>query len=82
MGLSGRRVQVRFDPSDHTVNPKIFAGKRFLSDTRPLDLIANATRRRRRQPVADSTSVVDPVDAVHDLLEEHYGSAAESEDAT
>jgi len=73
MGLAGRRVEVRFDPNDVDVPPRVFDDGAFVCDTRPLDLRANATgRRRRRQTLPEP--VRDPVDAVQDLLDAHYGA--------
>jgi hypothetical protein len=73
MGLAGRRVEVRFDPNDVDVPPRVFDDGVFVCDTRPIDLRANATgRRRRRQTLPEP--VRDPVDAVQDLLDAHYGT--------
>jgi len=76
MTLAGRRIEVRFDPRDADVPPKVYADGKFICDTRPLDLHANAHRRRARTPSTTITPPVqDPVDAVQDLLDEHYGPA-------
>jgi transposase InsO family protein len=45
--LTGREVELRFDPKDETVRPRVFIDDRFVCDTVPLDRIRNASRRRR-----------------------------------
>jgi putative transposase len=44
----GREVELRFDPRDDTVRPRVFLEDRFVCDTVPLDRLRNAARRRRR----------------------------------
>lgn len=80
MGMAGRRIEVRFDPRDAEVSPKAFDQGGFLCDTRPLDLLANAHRPRRRKTTEPEPEVQDPVDALGDLLEEHYGPANTDEE--
>jgi len=46
--LVGREVELRFDPRDDAVRPRVFVADRFVCDTVPLDRIRNASRRRRR----------------------------------
>jgi len=46
--LVGREVELRFDPRDDAVRPRVFVEDRFVCDTVPLDRIRNASRRRRR----------------------------------
>ena len=46
--LTGREVELRFDPNDETARPRVFIDDRFFCDTVPLDRIRNASRRRRR----------------------------------
>lgn len=75
MGLAGRRIEVRFDPRDADVPPKVYGERTFICDTRPLDLYANASRPRRRKKTTPEIPVQDPLDAVQDLLDEHYGPA-------
>jgi hypothetical protein len=74
MGLAGRRVEARFDPNDADVPPRVFDDGQFVCDTRRLDLLGNASRRRR-QHRAPPPPVKDPVDAIADLLDAHYGPA-------
>ncbi|MEO7329233.1 MAG: Mu transposase C-terminal domain-containing protein [Minicystis sp.] len=46
--LSGREVQLRFDPCDDTALPRVFLDDAFYCDSVPLDRIRNATRSRQR----------------------------------
>ncbi len=46
--LTGRQVELRFDPVAKHVLPRVFVNNRFVCDTVPLDRVANATRVRRR----------------------------------
>ena len=76
MGMAGRKVELRFDPQDAKIAPKVYLDGSFCCDTRPLDLHANMHRRRKRiqppepEPVL-STKELDPVG---DLLDEHFGT--------
>lgn len=71
--LVGREVELRFDPVDADVRPRVFERDRFVCDTRPLDRRANASRPRRRvgfaASPADEPTGLDPLG---DLLAEHY----------
>jgi putative transposase len=71
--LVGREIELRFDPMDPTVAPRVFDNDRFVCDTRPLDLRANASRPRRRLGFA-ATVESEPtgLDPLGDLLAEHY----------
>jgi transposase InsO family protein len=42
------KVEVRFDPRDTSVRPKVYRGRTFLCDAVPLDREANMHRPRRR----------------------------------
>ena len=46
--LVGREVELRFDPRDDALRPRVFLEDRFVCDTVPLDRLRNASRRRRR----------------------------------
>lgn len=46
--LSGRTVELRFDPAEETALPRVYLERRFYCDTVPLDRLRNATRSRRR----------------------------------
>lgn len=69
---SGQKVELRFDPSSPDKLPRIFIDGDFVCDTVPLDLFANAHRKRRRDlgrpdPRSEPTGI-SPLD---DLLREH-----------
>jgi transposase InsO family protein len=71
--LVGREVELRFDPRDETVRPRVFLEDRFVCDTVPLDRLRNASRRRRRlrgeaAPPADPSGL-DPLALIE---AEHY----------
>ena len=71
--LVGREVELRFDPRDDTVRPRVFLEDRFVCDTVPLDRLRNASRRRRRlrgEPAPDvEPSGLDPLALIE---AEHY----------
>jgi transposase InsO family protein len=46
--LSGREVELRFDPTDARGKPTVYVDRVFVCDTVPLDRLRNATRVRRR----------------------------------
>ena len=50
MRLAGRRLEVRFDPRDADVPPKVFGDDGFLGDTRALDLHATCLARLAISP--------------------------------
>jgi len=56
--LEGRKVELRFDPSDPSARPRVFVGDRFYCDTVPLDRYRNATRTRRRSLGAPEPTVI------------------------
>jgi transposase InsO family protein len=71
--LSGRWVELRFEPGEATALPRVFLDDHFICDTVPLDRIKNATRRRRRnlgapEPQAEPSGL-DPLALI---AEEHY----------
>jgi transposase InsO family protein len=71
--LVGKRVELRFDPTDDRAPPRVFVDNRFVCDTVPLDRQRNMTRRRRRiagdpDPFA-TPSGLDPLALIED---EHY----------
>jgi len=82
--LSGR-VELRFDPTDEDALPRVFVDDRFYCDTVPLDRIANATRKRRRNLGAPEPGIepsgLDPLGLiVHDhRARVHPGARADAE---
>jgi len=71
--LVGREVELRFDPRDDAVRPRVFLEDRFVCDTVPLDRLRNSSRRRRRlrgqaAPDADPSGL-DPLALIE---AEHY----------
>ena len=75
-GMAGRRIQLRFDPTDDEDNPRVYIDGAFVCDTRKLDLHANARRRRKRveEPALPPPIPRDELDPIGDLLAEHYGT--------
>jgi len=71
--LVGREIELRFDPRDGAVRPRVFVEDRFVCDTVPLDRVHNASRRRRRlrrETVPDpDPSGLDPLALIE---AEHY----------
>jgi hypothetical protein len=76
MGMAGRKVELRFDPQDTDVAPKVYLDGSFCCDTRPLDLHANMHRRRKRIQPPEPVPVLSAreLDPVGDLLNEHFGT--------
>jgi transposase InsO family protein len=71
--LTGKHVELRFDPADDSALPRVFVDNQFFCDTVPLDRLANMHRRRRRvageaEPLAPPTGL-DPLALTED---EHY----------
>lgn len=68
--LVGREVELRFDPFDRDPRVRIFAQNVFLCDAVPLDLRANAYRKRHRPKPATPPSVertgLDPLKLMQD----------------
>lgn len=70
--LVGKEVELRFDPCDDTLRPKVYRDGTFVCDTVPLDRLANMHRARRRvsgEPAPD----VEPsgIDPLAQLVDEH-----------
>ncbi len=70
--LIGRKVQLRFDPTDPDALPRVFVDDRFHCDTVLLDRVRNASRRRHApsgepDPQVEATGL-DPLDQ---MLAEH-----------
>jgi hypothetical protein len=71
--LTGKHVELRFDPGDDRALPRVFVDHKFFCDTVPLDRLANMHRRRRRvageaEPLVPPTGL-DPLGLTED---EHY----------
>ncbi|MGH9391036.1 MAG: Mu transposase C-terminal domain-containing protein, partial [Vicinamibacteria bacterium] len=68
--LVGKEVELRFDPFDEKALPRVFLDGQFVSDTVPLDPIANSVRRRHRPEgraqEAIPSSGVDPLRLIQD----------------
>jgi transposase InsO family protein len=71
--LCGQRVELRYDPQLEEPRPTVWIEGSFVCDTTPLDLVRNATRRRRTLRV-ESDSAVEPtaLDPLGDLQKAHY----------
>jgi hypothetical protein len=76
--LVGRQVELRWDPNEPEQRPQVWLDGAFVCDTVELDLLANASRKRRvLQP--ETTPPVEPtgLDPLGDLEREHYGKREE-----
>lgn len=70
--LTGRSVELRFDPNDLARLPRVFIDNEFYCDTVVLDRVANATRARRRNlGAADPTVKPTGLDPLALILQEH-----------
>ena len=85
--LTGQRVELRFDPVGKDVLPRVFVNNRFVCDTVPLDLLANAHRVRRSDvgvpAVAPVPSGLDPlalIQAEHEQYTRPLSGALSPED--
>jgi transposase InsO family protein len=74
-GIDGK-VELRFDPRDVTVRPKVYRDENFVCDTVPLDRVANMHRARRRVS-GEPAPQVQPtgIDPLAQLVEEHAQAA-------
>jgi transposase InsO family protein len=72
--LSGQKVELRFDPTDHDALPRVFVDGAFVCDTVELDRVKNASRPRRR-PRGEPSPDVEPtgLDPLRQMHDEHYG---------
>ncbi len=70
--LVGQKVELRFDPSDETIAPKVYRNGDFVCDTVPLDRVANMYRPRRRVTGEPAPGVVPTgIDPLAQLVDEH-----------
>ncbi len=71
--LTGRVVELRFDPTNQDARPRVFVEDRFVCDAVPLDRIRNATRRRRRDlGMPDPTAEPSGLDPLQLIERDHY----------
>lgn len=71
--LTGRRVELRFDPTDPEACPRVFVDNHFVCDTRLLDRVRNFSRRRRRDlATADPAAPPSGLDPLALIEAEHY----------
>jgi transposase InsO family protein len=72
--LVGEKVELRWDPNEPQQYPQVWLDGRFVCDTVELDLLANASRKRRvTQPKPEPESEPTGIDPLADLEREHYG---------
>lgn len=75
--LVGHTVELRFDPCDPDMRPRVFVEGSFVCDTTPQDLLRNATRRRRALRGGDALPVLPSgLDPIGDLVREHRRASA------
>lgn len=71
--LVGKKVELRFDPTDQGARPRVFVADRFVCDTVVQDRIRNATRvRRRRLGEPEPTAPQSGLDPLGLIEAEHY----------
>jgi len=70
--LAEHEVELRYDPTDPDMLPKVFVEGHFVCDTVPLDLYRNAQRKRRRD-LGSPDPAVEPtgIDPLADLVRDH-----------
>ena len=85
--LTGQHVELRFDPVRADVLPRVFVNNRFVCDTVPLDLLANAHRVRRRDvgaltaaPLPSGLNPLALMQAEHQLCTRPLSGALSPED--
>lgn len=71
--LVGKKVELRYDPTDRDAHPRVFLDGHFVCDTVPLDRHRNATRHRRRN-LGEPDPTVEPtgIDPLALIEREHY----------
>ena len=71
--LVGKKVELRYDPTDQDIRASVFVEGRFVCDTVPLDRYKNATRHRRRH-LGEPDPTVEPtgIDPLALIQREHY----------
>jgi putative transposase len=72
--LVGEYVELRWDPNETDVLPRVWREGAFVCDTVELDLLANASRKRKIiQPPPEPEYEPTGLDPLGDLEREHYG---------
>jgi len=72
--LVGQDVELRWDPNEPEALPKVWRDGAFVCDTVELDLLANASRKRKRlEPPTEPAVEPTGLDPLGDLEREHYG---------
>jgi len=81
--LCGQWVELRFHPAEPRIRPRVYADDEYAGQATVLDLLGNATRRRRR-PTAKPEPDVEPtgLDPLGDLEREHYRLSDPDQDDT
>jgi transposase len=71
--LTGKRVELRYDPHRADVQPRVFIDGCFFCDTVPLDRYRNSTRQRRRDLTKpDPASAPTGIDPLAQIQKQHY----------
>jgi hypothetical protein len=75
--LTGKRVELRYDPHRPGAMPRVFSGGHFFCDTVPLDWIGNSMRHRRRDlGHPDPATVPTGIDPLAQIQHQHYRRTA------
>lgn len=73
--LAGHKVELRYDPHQSSPQPLVFVHGKYVCDTKVLDRVKNAHRRRRRVPEPAATDVEPTgLNPLKQLADEHYGA--------
>jgi len=76
--LVGEQVDLRWDPNEPDQRPQVWLNGAFVCDTVELDLLANASRKRRvLKPEVEPPLEPTGLDPLGDLEREHYGVSEE-----
>lgn len=74
--LVGKRVELRWDPNEAEPYPQVWLDGSFVCDTVELDLLANASRKRRvLQPNVEAPVEATGLDPLGDVEREHFGAS-------
>ena len=72
--LVGETIELRWDPNEPDELPRVWRDGAFVCDTVELDLLANASRKRKIiPPPAEAEIEPTGLDPLGDLEREHYG---------